>query len=127
MANFIKYKDELVNLELCTNISLYNYDGGDYFIFFRGEGLEGKRSIITSFGFKTEKERDEYFLKIQERIEKIQGFKIDLEEESELEDLEKNKKKYEENIRNLLAENKVLYEELNEMERLKIALGDKND
>ena len=83
MANFIKYKDELVNLELCTNISLYDYHGGDYFIFFRGEGLEGKRSIITSFCFKTQHERDEYFLKIQKRIEKIQGLKIDLGDEND--------------------------------------------
>ena len=83
MTHFIKHKDELVNLELCTNISLYDYDGGDYFIFFRGDGLQGKRSIITNFGFKTEEERDDYFLKIQERIEKIQGFKIDLGDEND--------------------------------------------
>ena len=33
---------------------------------------------LASFRFKSEKERDEYFLKIQKRIEKIQGFNFDL-------------------------------------------------
>ena len=76
MANFIKYKDELVNLELCSSISLHycGYDE-DYLIFFDSDTSD---SGITNFRFKTEKERDKYFLKIQKRIEKIQGFKIDL-------------------------------------------------
>ena len=80
MANFIKYKDQIINLELCTAITTYDYDHGEcsYLIFFDDGESEGVRSRIATFCFKTEKERDEYFLKIQKRIEKIQGFKIDL-------------------------------------------------
>lgn len=73
--NFIKYKDELINLDLCTNISVHycSYDK-DYIIFFDN----GTDTRLASFRFKNEKERDEYFLKIQERIENIQGFYVEL-------------------------------------------------
>lgn len=77
--NFIKYKDELINLDTCTNIyiPLHRFDGEDHLIFFRSE-VERKQSKITSLNFKTKEERDEYFLKIQKRIENIQGFYVEL-------------------------------------------------
>ena len=72
--------------------------------------------VFKSF-FKLEKEKiKEEVLKKQKIINIIkQNLKYDLYQ-SELEDLEKNKKKYEENIRNLEAKNKVLIQEINEMQ-----------
>ena len=75
MANFIKYKNELINLELCAVITAYDHNYLSYLIFSCGETV---KSTLATFTFDTQEERDEYFLKIQERIEKIQGFKIDL-------------------------------------------------
>lgn len=73
--NFIKYKNELVNLDLCTHIFVHycSYDE-DYIIFFDN----GTDTRLPSFRFKNEKERDEYFLKIQKKMEYIQGFNVDL-------------------------------------------------
>lgn len=81
MTHFIKYKDKIVNLELCSSISLH-YDDceHDYLIFFDSNASD---SVIGNLRFKTEEERDEYFLKIQERIEKIQGLKIDLRDKND--------------------------------------------
>lgn len=75
MTHFIKYKNELINLELCAVITAYDYNYVSYLIFSCGETVKSK---LATFTFDTEKERDEYFLEIQERIEKIQGLKIDL-------------------------------------------------
>ena len=77
MTHFIKYKDEIINLDrivLITKINQWFNLIKDYSIRF---DFDNKR-CVNYFIFDTEEERDEYFLKIQERIEKIQGFKIDL-------------------------------------------------
>lgn len=75
--NFIKYKNELIDLDRITlikKINEYKTLKSCFLILFNIDSEQ----YINYFIFGTEEERDEYFLKIQERIEKIQGFKIDL-------------------------------------------------
>ena len=84
MTHFIKYKDEIINLDrilLITKINHWINFLGVYPIRFDFNNKRYQR--INYFIFDTEEERDEYFLKIQERIEKIQGFKIDLGDEND--------------------------------------------
>jgi hypothetical protein len=106
MTHFIKYKDEIINLNLVALITKTNKEknlGFDYY--WKGVKINNYIPEITDseifknfqegydylinfdnikfFIFNTKKERDDYFLKIQERIEKIQGFKIDLGEKND--------------------------------------------
>ena len=80
--NFIKYKDEIINLDRIVLITKINH----WFNLFKVYPIRfyfDNKIWVNYFIFYTQEERDEYFLKIQERIEKIQGFKIDLGDENE--------------------------------------------
>ena len=77
MTHFIKYKDELIDLDRITLIRKIDEIAVFNSRFLIGFHI-GSGQNINYFIFDTQEERDEYFLKIQERIEKIQGFKIDL-------------------------------------------------
>ena len=77
MANFIKHKDEIIDLDRITLIRKIDEIAVFNSRFLIGFHI-GSGQNINYFIFDTREERDEYFLKIQERIEKIQGFKIDL-------------------------------------------------
>ena len=58
---WIKYNNQIINLELVSEISK-NYDGKHHFIKFQ------LSDIRTSFSFKDEKTRDEVFNKIQTNL-----------------------------------------------------------
>lgn len=104
--NFIKYKDEIINLSLVALITKTNKEKNLRFDYY-WKGVKINSYIpeipeteifknfqpgydylinfdnIKSFIFNTEKGRNKYFLKIQKTIEKSQGFKIDLEDKND--------------------------------------------
>ena len=82
MANFIKYKDEIINLDLIASINKAEHENTKIH-FFGAYIPDCGNGLLVSWKFDNEKIRDKTFDEICCIIEKIQGFKIDLGDEND--------------------------------------------